>query len=121
MGLLNYEAEIKDPAEVVVELPRNGSTNRNVHLAEQLINALSDDEFDFARYEDSYRDKVRELIEAKVEGREIVAPPEEEEEAEVVNLMDALRKSIRRTQSATDGKASRLRHVKPRHRRRRAS
>jgi non-homologous end joining protein Ku len=38
------------------------------------------------------------LIDAKVEGREI-AVPEEEEEPEVINLMDALRQSIALTQA----------------------
>jgi DNA end-binding protein Ku len=94
MALLNYEAEIKRPAEVVGEVPRIGSTNRNVRLAEQLIDSLSEEDFDFGRYQDAYLEKVRELIEAKVEGRDVVAPPEEEEEADIVNLMDALRKSI---------------------------
>jgi DNA end-binding protein Ku len=115
MALLNYEAEIKDAAEVVGELPRVTTGNRNVRLAEQLIEALTDEDFDFGRYRDTYLEKVRELIEAKVEGREIVMP-EQEEEAEVVNLMDALRQSIRHTQS--NGHASHRLHKAGRRRRR---
>ncbi|HEX3871291.1 MAG TPA: hypothetical protein VHV77_12690, partial [Pirellulales bacterium] len=38
---------------------------------------------------------LREVIDAKVEGREVVAPPEEEE-SPVINLMDALRQSVKR-------------------------
>jgi non-homologous end joining protein Ku len=52
-------------------------------------------DFDFAAYEDPDRERPQELIEAKIEGREIIAP-EEEEKPEVVNLMDALKKSISR-------------------------
>jgi DNA end-binding protein Ku len=36
---------------------------------------------------------LKQLIQAKVEGREIVSPPQEEQ-APVINLMDALRKSV---------------------------
>jgi len=39
-------------------------------------------------------EKVEKLIEAKVHGRDVVAPVEEEP-ADVLNLMDALKKSIR--------------------------
>jgi DNA end-binding protein Ku len=110
MALLNYEAEIKDPQAVVAELPEVGAANRHVRLAEQLIDGLSDDDFDFGRYRDIYLEKVRALIEAKVEGREIVAPPAEEL-PDVVNLMDALRQSIRKTHSGKthSGKATQAR------------
>src|SRR5688572_20237003 len=105
MALLNYDAEIKNPSGVVAELPRLGSKTRNVRLAEQLIDGLSEEDFDFGRYEDKHLEKVRALVRAKIDGREIVAPPEEEEQADIVNLMDALRKSIRSTQQVRRGKS----------------
>jgi non-homologous end joining protein Ku len=37
------------------------------------------------------------LIKAKVEGREVVTPGEQEEEPEVVNLLDALKRSVAET------------------------
>ena len=98
MALLNYEAEIKNPAQVVAELPHVGGANRNVRLAEQLIDGMMDEDFDFGRYEDHHLEKVRKLINAKVEGREVVVPTEEEE-PDIVNLMDALRQSIRHTRN----------------------
>lgn len=49
-------------------------------------------------------ERLTELIEAKVEGKEIVAPPEAPE-PHVVNLMDALKKSI--TQVKRPGAAER--------------
>ena len=44
---------------------------------------------DFAAYRDEYQDGLREIIDAKVTGREIVAP-EVEAPPKVVNLMEAL-------------------------------
>jgi DNA end-binding protein Ku len=93
MAMLNYAAEINSPDVAVGTLPRLGSTDKKVVLAEQLITGWGDKNFDFGRYVDQYEEDVRKLIEAKVEGRELVVPEEEEEPA-VYNLMDALRKSM---------------------------
>jgi DNA end-binding protein Ku len=58
-----------------------------------LVKSWTTKRFDIDNYEDRYREKVKELIDAKIEGREIVSP-EPEEEPEVLNLMDALKKSL---------------------------
>src|SRR5690606_27702256 len=63
-----------------------------VKLAQQVIGTF-EGELDFASYKDEYQEGLREIIDAKIEGREIVAP-EVEAPPKVVNLMDALRKSL---------------------------
>jgi DNA end-binding protein Ku len=63
-----------------------------VKLARQVIGTFEGD-LDFEAYRDEYQDGLREIIEAKINGREIVAP-EVEAPPKVVNLMDALRKSL---------------------------
>src|ERR1700704_3419504 len=63
-----------------------------VKLAQQVIGTFAG-ELDFASYRDDYQVGLREIIDAKIEGREIVAQPEEAPQ-KVVNLMDALRKSL---------------------------
>jgi DNA end-binding protein Ku len=68
-----------------------------VQLAETLVKFWTTKRFDIDQYEDRYRAKVKELIDAKIEGREIVAP-EPEEQPEVLNLMDALKKSLATTE-----------------------
>ena len=70
--------------------------------AEQVIGTFAG-ELDFDTYRDDYQVGLREIIDAKIEGREIVAP-EVEAPPKVVNLMDALRKSLD-TISATAQKA----------------
>lgn len=96
MVMLNYEHEMRGADDVVGDLPAMKSTDRKVKLAEQLIASWSDDRFDFGKYEDRYFERVKDLIDAKVKGREIVAP-DEEEEPSVINLMDALKKSVARS------------------------
>lgn len=46
-------------------------------------------------YEDTYREKVLDLVQAKARGQGVVRPSEDEsEDGEVVELMDALRRSV---------------------------
>lgn len=63
-----------------------------VKLAQQVI-ATFEGNVDFESYKDEYQVGLREIIDAKIEGREIVAP-EVEAPPKVVNLMEALRKSL---------------------------
>ena len=68
-------------------------TDRELKMAQQLIDSLSDD-FKPERYKDDYRERVLDMIERKAAGQEIVAPEEEEEQAPVVDLMAALEASL---------------------------
>ncbi len=93
MAMLNYPAEIKEPKKVAGPLKHPQGIARQVRLAQKLIEEWSEEHFDFSKYEDPYRDKVEELIEKKEKGQAIT-PPEDEKPGEVLNLMDALKKSV---------------------------
>lgn len=73
------------------ELPE--PKDKEVQMAEQLIAGLTED-FDPARWQDTYRERILEAVQAKVEGQQIVAPAESEEPAQVVDLMAALEASV---------------------------
>jgi DNA end-binding protein Ku len=60
-------------------------------LAKTLIDSMSKP-FDEIDMTDRYHDALKELIMAKVEGKEIVVP--QEEEPKVVDIMSALKQSI---------------------------
>ncbi len=63
-------------------------------MAESLIESMTGD-FDPDLYHDEYRGALEKVIEAKIEGREVVEQPVQEEEAgSVVDLMAALRASV---------------------------
>ncbi|HEY0631727.1 MAG TPA: Ku protein [Thermoleophilaceae bacterium] len=68
------------------------TNQREVDMARQLIESLSA-EFDPSKYEDTYRERVLELIEQKAEGKEIAVQPTEEPQ-EVPDLMAALEASV---------------------------
>ncbi len=63
-----------------------------VRLAQQVIGTFEGD-VDFQSYRDEYQIGLREIIDAKIEGREVVSQ-EAEAPPKVVNLMDALRRSL---------------------------
>ena len=63
-----------------------------VKLARQVMGTF-EGTVDLQEYRDDYQVGLREIIDAKIEGREIVAP-EIEAPPKVVNLMEALRKSL---------------------------
>jgi DNA end-binding protein Ku len=84
------------PQEDLEGLPdaKSKPGERELKMAEQLIGSLAAD-FDIGKYKDDYREQVLALLERKAEGEEIVAEePAEEPRGKVVNLLDALQKSL---------------------------
>ncbi len=65
-------------------------------MAKILINSM-DTPFDPASYKDEYQSKLRELIESKISGKEVVAP-ESEGESKVIDIMEALKASVEKVQ-----------------------
>jgi DNA end-binding protein Ku len=63
-------------------------------LAERLIGELSHEEFKPEQYRDQYRERVLDLANSKVEGKEITAAEPEAQRAQVIDLMDALKQSL---------------------------
>jgi DNA end-binding protein Ku len=97
MTLLNYEQDITKPATFQDELIKPAIEPDEIKLAKMLVDASTAKKFDFSKYKDVYTEKLTQLIEAKVAGKEIVAPPVHEQ-AQIINLMDALRQSVEQTQ-----------------------
>ena len=93
MSMLNYDNEVTKPETFQDEVPKGPIAPEELQLAKTLIQASSTDDFDLTKYKDLYTEKLTKLIEAKVAGQELVAPPAQEQ-AQVINLMDALKKSV---------------------------
>ena len=73
--------------------------SQELTMAESYISALSAD-FDPDEFSDHYREALEEVIEAKVAGREIVTPEAQPESSgQVVDLMEALRRSVAEAKS----------------------
>ena len=93
MYTLHHEAEIRsiDQIEELNSVPTQVKPEE-MKLAKQVISTF-DAELNLKDYKDEYQDGLRKIIEAKVAGQEIVAP-EVEEPPKVVDLMEALRRSL---------------------------
>ena len=68
-----------------------------LQLTKSLIEASTPKKLDLAKYHDHYTEKLTQLVEKKVAGQEVVAPPVHEH-AQVINLMDALKESLAKAQ-----------------------
>ncbi len=80
--------------EEVKALPGYKKTEVNdaeLQMAKSLINSM-DKPFEPGEYKDEYQEKLRAMIQDKIDGKEIVAP--KEEETKVIDLMEALQKSL---------------------------
>lgn len=80
-------------------------SSEEMALTETLIDHSLIEGFDYASYKDDYVARLRELIQLKVDGKEIVEAPDVEE-PKILNLMDALKRSVAEAQAAAaaDGK-----------------
>ena len=96
-GLLAYTLrthdEVRDPADVFGEIPAVRPDKDMIAIAAKIIDQKAGD-FDPSGFKDHYEDALRDLIEAKQKAHGKVAAVEEPREAEVIDLMEALRRSL---------------------------
>jgi DNA end-binding protein Ku len=85
-----YESEIRRADEYRTDTA--GLSEKEVNLANMLIETLKAP-FEAAKYRDTYREKLDELIAAKLAGQETVEAPEPKP-ATVINILDALQRSL---------------------------
>lgn len=100
---LNYDYEVRDPAESFEDISKVKIEKEMLDLARHIIGTKMG-EFDPSQYEDRYEAALTELVKAKIAGRKPKKLPKRKAE-NVTSLLDALRKSA----GATD-EGSQQRH-----------
>jgi DNA end-binding protein Ku len=103
MQQLHYAEDVRPATEV--DVPRPEVKPAELKLAQQLIDQQTAERFDPTAFKDDTRARIHAAIDRKVaEGTEIsvseVAPPERE--GKVIDLMEALRASLQRTETARE-------------------
>ena len=103
MQQLHYAEDVRPASEV--DVPRPEVKPAELKLAQQLIDQQTAERFDPTAFKDDTRARIHAAIDKKVqEGTEIsvseVAPPERE--GKVIDLMEALRASLQRTEAARE-------------------
>lgn len=91
--MLRYKEELRDPKSVLSGVKEPAVTAQELSLAKQIIHA-STAKFDLAAYKDDYEAAVVKLINAKRKGKSLPEAAPEPPRPKVVNIMDALRKSL---------------------------
>jgi DNA end-binding protein Ku len=94
METLNYADEVRKASTVFKDVPEEKPDTDMIELAEELIKKKSK-KFDPAAFHDKYEEALREIIDAKEHHRQIRQIEEPQQGAKVINLMDALRKSVK--------------------------
>ncbi len=92
---MRYQEELRDPAEYFKDVKKVAVNADSLELAMELIKRKAS-KFDPEKFKDQYEAAVRELVEAKI--KHLPVPTDEQEAAprrgQVINLMDALKKSV---------------------------
>lgn len=70
---------------------------KEYELAKTIVKNMTG-EFDISAYKDEYREKLQQAIEQKINGKNIVMPKDKQAGVNVLNLMDALQKSLKISQ-----------------------
>ncbi|MGH6997445.1 MAG: Ku protein, partial [Phenylobacterium sp.] len=96
-GILAYtlrnNKEVRDPAEFFDRIPDVQADPKMVAIAEKIIEQL-EGPFDPSEFNDRYEEALRKLIAEKEASHGVTAPAPEPQEAEVIDLMEALRRSL---------------------------
>lgn len=116
MTTLRSKDELRNASEYFSEIPDVKVDKRMVDMAKSIIDKMKGD-FDPGFFKDRYQDALHELVQAKVKGLPVKEQPEPEP-TNVVNLFDALKRSLgeapRKAPAGTKKPAAAAKTAKPR-------
>jgi DNA end-binding protein Ku len=101
MQQLYFAADVRPVSEV--EVPKADVKPAELKLAQQLIDQQTAEKFEPTAYTDDLRVRIEAAIQRKVEGQEIsVSEAAPETGGKVIDLMEALRASLQKTEAARE-------------------
>jgi DNA end-binding protein Ku len=103
---LRFASELRDVKDYAGSTEHENVDAAQLKLAKQLIDAYTA-EFEPKKYVDHYEEALKELIQAKIKHLPLPAPEPEKKRGKVIDLTDALRRSLsqRGSSSAKTGSA----------------
>ena len=105
LNILLFPEDLRDPVKELKSMPEiSPARGKELDMAVTLIESMTDD-WQPDNYHDTYTQRVEKLIEDKAAGREIVSEEEPSQPTKVVDLFDALSKSVegRKKRRGSDG------------------
>lgn len=109
---LRYASELRDEDEYFDDVKTPRVSKDMVELAAHILETKSA-HFDPEKFKDKYEDALKALVKRKAAGHKIEAPPPEEKASNVINLMDALRASLRGKDSKESARRAPARAARP--------
>ena len=111
MEQLRYANEVRSIADVPI--PKIEVKKPELDLAKQLVEQAASDTFRPEAYEDNVRKRVLEQIQRKVDGEEITEEPTEAPKTQIIDLMQALKASLKGKGAAGERKPAKRVEGKP--------
>jgi DNA end-binding protein Ku len=108
--LRSYE-EVREMKQFFDDIPNVKPDRDMIAIAEKII-AQKEEDFDPKKFDDRYEEALKALIEEKRKGHKVVRP-KEAEPSNVINLMDALKKSLSSSDGGSKKSASRAKPAAP--------
>jgi DNA end-binding protein Ku len=96
---MRYAEELRKPASYFADIKKTAIEADQLSLAKELIKRKTA-KFDPEKFTDQYEAAVRELVEAKIQNLPLPQEEPVRKGAKVINLMDALRKSVQGDKAA---------------------
>lgn len=96
MMTLHFQSEVKD---IPKNLQHPDVADEELSMARKLIESMTEP-FDPARFKNSYQEKLMDLIQQKIAGKQVVAEKPAEQPSNIINLMDALSASLKAREDA---------------------
>ena len=90
---LRYDYEVRDEKAYLSDIPNPRVPRDMVKLAEHILDSKAA-HFDPRKFKDQYESALRKLVRKKAAGKKIKVPEPEEKPSNVIDLMDALRRSV---------------------------
>jgi DNA end-binding protein Ku len=90
---LRFAAELRNARDYSNNVEDAKADAAQLKLAKQLIDAYTQP-FELSAFKDHYEEALRELVEAKINNLPIAEEPVEKKQGKVIDLMEALRKSL---------------------------
>ena len=108
-GLLMQQLKYEDELKAFDEVPLGEETELKpgeLELAVQLIEQIASDDFKPDQYTDEVRKRLWEAIQSKIEGREFAEDEAEAPQAQIIDLMEALKASLSKNGDTETGDAA---------------
>jgi DNA end-binding protein Ku len=96
---LRYDYEVRDEKELFRGVPSPKIPKEMINLASHILDTKSG-HFDPSQFKDEFELELRKLVKRKASGKTIEAPEEQEKPSNVIDLMEALRGSVKGKRAA---------------------